>query len=80
MTLNQFNMLDELGKAEAIWSGTHFAIRHDEEHDILLYELDGFFVEVFYHRSDEVIRKIEAISNQNQLSAYGDKINIDAAM
>jgi len=80
MTFYQFNMLSEMEQAEAIWSATHIATRHDEEHDILLYEIDSFFVEVFYHRTCEVIRKIEAIGHKSQLLFYGGQIDIDRVM
>jgi hypothetical protein len=50
MTLYQFNMLDEMEQAEAVWSVTHIGERQDEDHSILLYQIDSFYVEVFYHR------------------------------
>ena len=68
MTLYQFNQLDEKEQAEIVWSGKHIGSRHDEKHDILLYQIDGFFVEVFYRREYYVIRKFEPVTNKNQLS------------
>lgn len=43
MTLYQFNAMDEMEQAEAIWSGTHIGDRQDDQHDILLYQIDGLF-------------------------------------
>jgi hypothetical protein len=57
MTLYQFIALDEMEQQEAIWEGTHIGDRQDEEHNILLYQIDGFYVEVFYHRELNVIRR-----------------------
>jgi len=72
MTLCEFNLLGEMEQAKAIWSGTHVATRQDEEHEILLFQIDGFFVEVFFDRTYETISKIEAIGNINQLTLYLD--------
>jgi len=70
MTLCEFNLLDEKEQANVIWLGTRVASRHDDEHEIVLFQIDGFFVEVFFNRTYDVIRKIEAIENINQLLLY----------
>ena len=44
MTLYQFIALDEMEQQEAIWEGTHIGDRKNEEHNILLYQIDGFYV------------------------------------
>ena len=80
MTINQFKMLDEMEQIEAVWGGTHIGNRKDKIHDILLYKIDGFFVEVYYHREYNSIRKFEPIANKNQLLFYGDQIDIDKVM
>ena len=80
MTLRQFNQLDEMEQIEAVWSGKHLATRHDKYHDILLYQIEGFFVEVYYHRENNSIRKFEPVANKNQLLFYGDQIDIDSVM
>jgi hypothetical protein len=50
MTLNSFKLLDEREQAETLWDkGVQLGERFDEEHHILLYQIDGFYVEVFYH-------------------------------
>ncbi len=43
MTLYQFNQLDEMEQAEAVWSGTHIGERFDEVHSILLYQIYGLY-------------------------------------
>ena len=70
MTLSEFNLLDEKQQGNVIWSGTRVATRHDDEHEIVLFQIDGLFVEVFFNRTIDVIRKIEAIGNINQLLIY----------
>jgi hypothetical protein len=50
MTLYQFNSLDEMEQAEAVWDGVHIGERWDEEHNILPYQIDSFYIEVFHHK------------------------------
>ena len=76
MTLYQFNALDEMEQAEAVWSGTHIGDRIDGEHNILLYQIDGFYVEVYYHQMYNVIRKFRSFSSTDQLEPYFDQIDI----
>lgn len=42
--------MDEMEQAEAIWDAVLLGDREDEEHKILLYQIDSFYVEVFYHK------------------------------
>ena len=76
MTLYQFNALDEMEQAEAVWSGVHLGERQDEEHSILLYQIDSFYVEVYYHREYNVIRRIRSFSSLDQLAPYLSQIDI----
>ena len=59
MTPSQFYQLDEAEQAEVLWDGKHIADRQDEEHNILLYQCGDLYVEVFFHRKFNVIRKFE---------------------
>jgi len=63
MTLYEFNMLDEMEQAEAVRSGTHIGERKYEEFDILLHQIDSFYVEVFYYRQYNVIRRLRSFSS-----------------
>jgi len=76
MTLDEFNTLDEMEQAEAVWDGVFVADREDEEHKILLYQIDSFYVEVFYHKQHNVLKKFSAFSSINQLDIYLDKIDL----
>lgn len=76
MTLYEFNMLDEMEQIETVWSSTHIGERFDEEHNILLYQVDGFYVEVYHHKEYNVIRKFRSFSSINQLEPYLNKIDL----
>jgi len=76
MTLYQFNMLNEFEQAEAVWSGTHIGERQDDEHSILLYQINSFYVEVYYHQEDNAIRRMRSFSSTDQLAPYLGQIDI----
>ena len=61
---------------EAVWNGTHIGERFDEEHNILLYQIDGFYVEVFYHREYNTIRRFRSFSSTEQLTPYLEQLNL----
>ncbi len=79
MTLYEFNVSDEQEQAEAVWDGVHIAEREDSEHKILLYQINGketFYVEVYYHKEYEVIRKFRSFKSPNQLEPYTKQIDL----
>jgi hypothetical protein len=76
MTLYEFNVLDEMEQAEAVWAGVFVADREDEQHRILLYQIDSFYVEVYYHKQHNVLIRFQSFSSINQLDPYLDKIDL----
>ena len=51
MTLDQFKILTKDEPAINIWEyGVHIAGRKEGEFELLLYQIDAFYVEVWYHR------------------------------
>ena len=76
MTLYQFNMLDKIEQAEAVWDGVHIGERLDGEFEILLYHIDSFYVEVYYNREYNTISKLRSFSSIDQLYPYVRKIDI----
>jgi hypothetical protein len=67
MTLYQFNALDETQNPNIIWSGVHLGCRLEGDHNILLYQIDGFYVEVYYHRGFNAIQRFRSFSSVEQL-------------
>ena len=78
MTLYQFIALDEQEQAEAVWDAVFIADRQDEEHRILLYQIDSFYVEVYYHKEYNVIRRLRPFASTEQLHPYLYKIDLSA--
>ena len=77
MTLCQFNALDEMEQAKAVSNGKRLADRQEELYVIILYQVETFFVEVYYHRQFNVIVKIRSFSNYDQLLPFAGKIKIE---
>ena len=75
MTLYEFNQMDEMEQMEGIWDGVFVDDREDNEHEILLYQADGFYIEVYYCKERNAIRKFRAFSSIDQLDPYLDKID-----
>ncbi len=63
MTFQQFIDLDEMEQQEAIWDGKFVADTEDDEHKILLYKIDSFYVEVYLHKEFNVIRKYKPLAS-----------------
>ena len=70
MTPEQFFELDEMEQAEVIWEGKLIGTREDKIHSILLYKIVDLYVEVFYHKQYNVIRKFEAFTEHELLDIY----------
>ena len=70
-------MTSFLEQVENLWSGKHIATKHDKNHDILLCQIDGFFVEVYYPKENDTLRKFEPVANRNQLLFYRNQIDIN---
>ncbi len=79
MDLRQFKGLEESIQIGVIWNnGVHVATRDDNIYQYLLYQLDDFYVEVWYHVELEVIHRFFAFDDMNGLDLYLCEMNIYA--
>ncbi len=70
MTLYQFKELSDFEQAEAMWSGTLLARREDGFFRILLYQVDLFYVEVYYHKEENVLLRLRSFTTTRLLEPY----------
>ena len=71
MTLYEYNQLDELEQHETLWdNGVMIGGRKDDEHNVVLYQVFSFYVELYYHREYNVIRRLRSFSDTECLDAY----------
>jgi hypothetical protein len=50
--------------------------RENEEYNNLLYQIDSFYVKVFYHKEYEGIIRHRAFSSTDELAPYLNRIKI----
>jgi len=78
MTLYQFNALDEAEQQEALWEkGVHIAERDAGEWRLILYQIEAFYVEVWYQREDNYILKYRSFLSMEQLEPYLPVLKFD---
>lgn len=77
MTLAQFKGLDDTSQARTLWShGVHIATKDDEVYQYMLYQVDAFYVEVWYHVEFEVVHRLRPFDSMMELDPYLDQIDI----
>jgi hypothetical protein len=77
MTLYQYKALQESEQATILWDeGVHLGERFDTEHKVLLYQIDGFYVVVFYNEGDNAIERLISFETVDRLMPYLDMIEI----
>jgi hypothetical protein len=78
MTLDRFNLLNDDEKSNALWLKASLidVIRKDSL-TILLYQLYGFYVEVYYNYNRNQIECFQSFNSTDQLEPYLDKISLE---
>jgi hypothetical protein len=80
VTEDQFNKLCEDNQSNIISErGALISLRRTDEHRVLLYQIDSFYVEVYYHPTKNVI-KIKSFSGTEQLQPYLNQISLEGIM
>ncbi len=76
MTEKQFNNLSEDAQSDVICRrGVLISLRKENEHRVLLYQIESFYAEVFYHPVNNVI-DIESFSGTEKLQPYLKQIDL----
>ena len=79
MKRDALKQLEEMKQADIIWErGALIGKRADGFYKVLLFQVDAFYAEIFYHTHFNVIIKIRTFSNTDQLEPYLKKIDITA--
>jgi hypothetical protein len=79
MHFYDFLQLDETEQLELLWyNGEQIGRRKEEEHLILLYQVEGFYVEVFYNSKERAIKKYVSFESVERLEPYLEKIDISS--
>jgi hypothetical protein len=79
MHFYDFLQLDETEQLELLWyNGEQIGRRKEEEHLILLYQVEGFYVEVFYNTKERTIKRYVSFESIERLEPYLEKIDISS--
>jgi hypothetical protein len=77
MTSLYFEQLTEAKQTDVIWeSGVFLDRRKDGFYNVLLFQLDDFYTEIYYHSHFNVIIKIVSFTDTDLLAPYLKKINL----
>ena len=75
MTFYEFNAMNGEQQAEILWErGVYLMARQKREYKFALYQLDAFYVEVWYHTDGNEITKLRSFSSTGPLEPYLEEI------
>jgi hypothetical protein len=81
MNMYQFNCLDEVRQIELLWStGVLIGSRQEGFYKILLYQINSFYVEVFYKYFQGKMVKLKSFTDTDLLEPYITSINITSLL
>src|SRR6476620_789908 len=73
----EFLRLREDDQLETLWyNGEQIGRRKDGEFLILLYQVEGFYVEVFYHTKKKLITKYVSFEDTDRLDPYISQMDL----
>ncbi|HEV7329424.1 MAG TPA: hypothetical protein VGN63_00135 [Flavisolibacter sp.] len=77
MTLSQFQQLDHETQLQVADRATCLRSRMDPEHLILLYQIEGFYIEVYYHKRLRSFTRAHAFDDMVLLDPYLEEMQIN---
>ena len=79
MTPSYFGQLSEADQTDVIWeTGVFLSRRTKGYYHVLLFQVDGFYTEVYYHSHFNVLIRIESFSDTDRLEPYLETIGISS--
>jgi hypothetical protein len=81
MDLQQFRSASQKAQEKLVkWRGVFLMERKSLGVSVLLYQVDGFYVEVFYSPTTDTINFIKSFEDMDGIEAYLTKIDISEVM
>ncbi|HEY0039138.1 MAG TPA: hypothetical protein VGB71_00675 [Flavisolibacter sp.] len=78
MNIQEFKQLDYTGRMEATAQAICVAGRDENIFKVLLYQLNDFYVEVYYNKLYNYISEFVAFDSADKLDPYLDRIQLPA--
>lgn len=77
MQLKDFSVLEQIAQQEIVLDeGSYLSSRMYMDYTVLLFQLDSFYVELFYPRDKNKCVIIKGFEDTNELDPYLKRINI----
>jgi hypothetical protein len=77
MTLGEYKQLSKREQAIVLCErGVFLDLKHNADCNIILYQIDGFYVEVFYHHEGNVVKRLRSFKSTGKLRPYLEKMDI----
>ena len=76
MTLQDFNQLDYESRIAMLKTAVCIGQREGGNYTVMLYQLNGYYIEVFHHKKYRYIYVVEAFDDLSRLDIYVDKIRL----
>lgn len=77
MTLCEYNYLDQAEQFEALYDhGIHISDRADDDYCIILFQLDSFYIELYFHIEHNSLKKFRSFSNVDLIKPYLEQIDL----
>ena len=71
MSFYEFSLLDKDDQAKRVWkSGKHISTKYSSIYAILLWQIETFYVEIYYDRIDKKIENIRSFLSLEPLTPY----------
>lgn len=78
MTLFEFRVLTDDEQVDHLYrDGVYIGKRKDKGVSVVLYQLGGFYVEVYYHQYRRHVCRINGFSSTGPLDPYLQEINVE---
>ena len=78
MTMYDFQLLPEQQQIEILYrDGVYIGKRRDGVSIILLYQLESFYVEVYYRKYRSHIKQLYCFESTDQLDPYLEQIDVE---
>ena len=78
MTLFDFQLLDNSEKMDLLYEqGVYIGKRKETDQSILLYQVESFYVEVFYKKHRRFVSRLHCFSSTALLDPYLEQIHVE---
>lgn len=77
MKLAEFNRMDKDSQAQTLKDfGVLIEERLEKEDQVLVYQMQSFYAEVYYHKGYKIIKKLRSFTNPDSVFPYVRNVDV----